>query len=81
MSDKHLSCSEALEQLWELIDDELCTADAERVREHLDRCRHCYPQYDFDRAYRALVALQCRECAPSETRRKLFMSLLSEAGE
>lgn len=72
------TCSEALEALWELIDNELCTEDAGRVREHLDRCRSCYPQYDFDRAYRQLVALQCRQTAPAELRRKVFMRLLEE---
>ncbi|MGH7449187.1 MAG: mycothiol system anti-sigma-R factor [Longimicrobiales bacterium] len=73
-----ISCSDALEQLWSFIDRELCTEDAARVQEHLDRCRHCYPQYDFDRAYRRLVALQCRQEAPPELRRKVFMRLLEE---
>lgn len=76
MSTKDLSCSDALEQLWALIDQELGPEDADRVREHLDRCRSCYPHYDFDSAYRQLLALQCRECAPAETRRKLFFKLL-----
>lgn len=75
---EHISCSDALEQLWALIDHELCTADADRIKEHLDRCRHCCPQYDFDRAYRQLVAMQCRETAPPELRRKVFMRLLEE---
>ncbi|MBR9989267.1 MAG: mycothiol system anti-sigma-R factor [Gemmatimonadetes bacterium] len=72
------TCGEALEELWALIDNELCTEDAQRVQEHLDRCRTCYPQYDFDRAYRQLVALQCRETAPAELRRKVFMRLLED---
>ncbi|HEX2165659.1 MAG TPA: mycothiol system anti-sigma-R factor [Longimicrobiales bacterium] len=76
---EHMSCSDALDQLWALIDNELCTDDAQRVQEHLDRCRRCYPQYDFDRAYRQLVAMQCRETAPAELRRKVFMRLLEES--
>jgi mycothiol system anti-sigma-R factor len=75
---ENISCSDALEQLWALIDHELCTEDAVRVQEHLDRCRSCYPHYDFDRAYRQLVALQCREHAPAELRRKVFMRLAQE---
>jgi mycothiol system anti-sigma-R factor len=75
---ENISCSDALEQLWALIDHELCTEDAALVQEHLDRCKHCYPQYDFDRAYRELVAMQCREKAPVELRRKLFQRLLEE---
>lgn len=75
---EHLSCSDALEQLWALIDDELCAEDTERVRQHLDRCKRCYPHYDFDRAYRQLVAMQCREKAPAELRHKVFMRLLED---
>jgi len=75
---ENISCGDALEQLWALIDNELCTEDAERVQEHLDRCKRCYPQYNFDRAYRQLVALQCREKAPAELRHRVFMKLLEE---
>lgn len=78
MSDDRISCSDALEQLWALIDCELDSAGAERVREHIERCRHCYPQYDFDRAYRELLRMQCREKAPPELRRRIFMRLLEE---
>lgn len=79
MSHEDLSCSEALEQLWALIDCELDEATSARVREHLERCRSCYPQYDFDRAYRELLRMQCREQAPPELRRKIFMRLLGES--
>jgi anti-sigma factor (TIGR02949 family) len=78
MKQNELSCSDALEQLWALIDQELESADADRIREHIDRCRHCYPHYDFDRAYRDLLALQCRQQAPPELRRRIFMRLLQD---
>lgn len=77
MSDD-ISCSAALDQLWELIDNELCADDASRVREHIERCKRCYPQYDFDRAYRQMLAMQCRETAPPGLRRRIFMRLLEE---
>lgn len=73
-----ISCGDALDQLWALIDNELCTEDADRVQQHLDRCGGCYPQYDFHSAYRQLVAMQCRQKAPPELRRKLFLRLLEE---
>lgn len=77
MSDD-ISCSAALEQLWELIDNELCAEDSARVQEHIERCKRCYPQYDFDLAFRQMVATQCREQAPPELRRRIFMRLLEE---
>jgi mycothiol system anti-sigma-R factor len=76
---EHMSCSDALEQLWAFLDDELCAEDTARVQEHLDRCRVCYPHYDFDSAYRQLVALHCRQPAPPGVRRKIFMALLEES--
>ncbi|HEX6135674.1 MAG TPA: mycothiol system anti-sigma-R factor [Longimicrobiales bacterium] len=78
MSRHEISCSDALDQLWALLDQEIGDDDADLVREHIERCSHCYPQYDFDRAYRELLALQCREQAPPELRRRIFMRLLEE---
>jgi anti-sigma factor (TIGR02949 family) len=78
---KPVSCNDALDQLWALIDSELCDADAECVQEHIDRCKSCFPHYDFERAYRRLVALQCRQEAPVELRRRVFMLLLAEDAE
>jgi anti-sigma factor (TIGR02949 family) len=73
-----ISCNDALDQLWALIDQELCADDAECVQEHIERCTACFPHYDFGRAYRQLVALQGRQEAPPELRRRIFMRLLEE---
>ena len=73
-----INCRDTMERLWALIDAELDAPAATRVREHLDACQHCYPQYDFHRAYREFVAARCRHGAPPELRRRIFMSLLDE---
>lgn len=78
MSCDGVNCSDALEQLWALLDRELDEAAAARVREHLDRCQTCYPQYDFHRAYREFVTARCRHDAPAGLRRRIFMALLRE---
>lgn len=78
MSGGPIRCSDALDQLWALLDQEICDEDAAPLREHLERCQHCYPQYDFERAYRQLLAMQCNEQAPPELRRRIFMRLLEE---
>lgn len=73
-----MSCREAVQKLWEYVDQELDEAACEQVRAHLDRCRHCFPHYDFQRAYREFMA-SCRSgCAPPELRRRIFLSLLEE---
>lgn len=78
MSCEGINCDHAMEQLWALIDRELDAADATRLREHLDTCQRCYPEYDFHRAYREFIASHCRHEAPPELRRRIFMSLLAE---
>jgi anti-sigma factor (TIGR02949 family) len=78
MSGNPATCRETLQRLWELIDHELQAGDKERMESHLKQCQHCFPQYDFQRAYRAFVASCCRHDAPPELRRRIFMALLEE---
>jgi anti-sigma factor (TIGR02949 family) len=78
MSCEGMNCDHAMEQLWALIDQELDLTDAAALREHLDACQRCYPEYDFQRAYRAFIASRCRHAAPPDLRRRVFMSLLAE---
>lgn len=80
MAEQRMTCRDALDQLWEYIDRELDDATADQVRVHLERCSHCFPQYDFQRAFRAFMATSCRECAPPELRRRIFLQLLGEEG-
>ena len=77
--DSHpMSCRHALAELWAYIDRELDAPTAEQVRAHLDRCSHCFPQYDFQRAFCQFLALHCSQQAPPELRRRIFMQLLEE---
>lgn len=78
MSCEDMNCETALEQLWALIDRELDVEDAAKLREHLDACQRCHPEYDFHRAYREFIASRCRHEAPPGLRRRIFMSLLAE---
>jgi mycothiol system anti-sigma-R factor len=75
---ERLSCREAIEQLWAYIDQELEPSTSEQVRAHLERCQHCFPQYDFQKAFCAFLAAKCRDEAPPELRRRIFMRLLEE---
>jgi anti-sigma factor (TIGR02949 family) len=74
-----ISCREAVGRLWEFIDNELDDATCEQVREHLERCRNCFPHYQFQQAYREFMAT-CKDgqCASPELRKKIFAALLGE---
>lgn len=73
-----LSCREAIEQLWALIDDELDEARVPEVELHLQRCAACFPHYDFQRAFRDFLRSHNSEQLPPSLRRRVFMSLLAE---
>ncbi len=51
-----MECEEVLIRLWEYLDQELGSEEAEKVRAHLKRCRECYPAYCCDRAFLELLA-------------------------
>ena len=77
-----MRCEEALARLWDFLDGELEPRDEEEVRRHLEVCRRCYPQYDFQRAYFALLRrVRDREGAPGELRRSLVRRLRAEPVE
>ena len=76
--DDMMHCHEALAQLWAYIDQELHPELNERVRMHLEMCRRCYPQYNFHRAFVALLGRVDRGGVPPKSRRRVFERLLEE---
>jgi len=46
-----LSCEEALARVYEYLDGELAPAWNEAVRRHVQKCRRCYPHFDFERMF------------------------------
>lgn len=46
-----LGCEEALARVYEYLDGELDVAEHDAVRRHLEKCRRCYPYFDFERLF------------------------------
>lgn len=46
-----LTCEEALARVYEYLDGELDASQHEGVRLHLQKCRKCYPYFDFERLF------------------------------
>lgn len=46
-----MRCEEALERLFEYLDGELEETEVERIEEHLEICRKCYPRAQFERSF------------------------------
>lgn len=50
-----MNCRQALKHLYDVIDKEANEFDVKEVERHLKMCRHCMAQYEFERAFKAVV--------------------------
>ena len=57
-------CDEALENLYMYLDSELDSVSSARIRSHLDDCRGCGPQFDFEGRLKAVVKERLHEDVP-----------------
>jgi anti-sigma factor (TIGR02949 family) len=80
MSEQHISCREAIEQLWAFIDGELPAEAATRVHDHLEACAACHPQHDYQRAFREFLRRHAPCHVPPRLRRRVFLRLLADEG-
>lgn len=71
-------CDHVIAKLWEYIDGELSAENDSRVRAHLDICSRCFPQYDFQRAYKELVRRTAQQPMPPTLQRRVFEAILEE---
>lgn len=74
-----MPCDHVMERLWAFIDGELPTHEEQAVREHLEMCGRCFPQYDWNRAYARFVRNASARMANPGLRRRVFDALLRES--
>ena len=68
-------CSDFLDQIVYLLDNELDEAECAAVRIHLDTCHPCLQKYDLQRTVKAIVARSCAESAPEELRERVRLRI------
>lgn len=73
-----IDCKQVMERLYEYIDGELDEETIGRIREHLKKCKRCYPRYDFEAAFVRFLRERGRASAPPELQRKIFAAILEE---
>lgn len=56
-----IDCEEVMRSLWDYLDQELTADRMEAIRAHIEMCRRCSPQYEFERSF--LEALGARKPA------------------
>lgn len=67
------SCREALERVYEYLDNELGPADAAEIKRHFEKCRSCYPVLKFCQSFQDAMqrAADCQCCAPKELKDRI----------
>ncbi len=79
-----IDCNSVLEKLYEYIDEELEDRKlVEAIRKHLEVCKSCFPQYEFEKAFLRFLGDRDRGKVevPAELRRKVFQRILEEESQ
>ncbi len=71
-----MPCDQVISKLWEYLDDALDEVRTEKIREHLEMCARCLPQYNFELAFLALLKRNAHQPVPASLQRKVFEALL-----
>jgi mycothiol system anti-sigma-R factor len=59
-------CREALDRLFEYLDEEMPASDLSRIRAHMDECAPCLRELGIEEHVKKLVRRSCVEEAPAE---------------
>lgn len=76
-----ISCSEAVERVYEYLDRELDDEEAAEVRCHIEKCKRCYPMYDWERMFLELIRERGRRPEKNPKLRRTVESLLDREME
>jgi len=74
-------CDEALEKLYEYIDHELPDDELSRIGDHLKDCSPCESELRINEKIKALASQCGGECAPTELRERILMTIQQEREE
>jgi anti-sigma factor (TIGR02949 family) len=78
-----ISCTEAVRRLWQFLDGELESGEAQSVEDHLDECVTCCGELEFSRELRKLLDAQRTADLPVDVRERLerFVDHLDDVRE
>ncbi len=76
-----ISCTEAVRQLWEYLENELEATDREQVEQHLAFCRRCCGEVEFAEELRRFMASAARPELPDGVAERLTTTLDELEGE
>lgn len=78
-----ISCAQAVQQLWEYLEDEVTSQDRDEVEEHLAFCRRCCGEVEFAEELRTVLEEASEVELPTPVERRLVSVLdeLEDEGE
>jgi anti-sigma factor (TIGR02949 family) len=68
-------CQKAKAELEEYLHNELCSADAQDIRDHLANCSDCTGEHHVGQVLTEAVQRACRETAPETLRAQVLLSI------
>lgn len=74
-----LDCESVMRQLWDYLDGELTADRRSAIRSHLELCKRCHPQHQFEQSFLDAVAASApAHSNPGRLREKLMAALEDE---
>lgn len=70
-----ISCSEAVQQLWEYLENEVAAHDRAAIEDHLAFCRRCCGEVEFAEELREVLASAGEVELPTGVERRLSRAL------
>lgn len=58
---KHSSCSELIDKLYLLLDDELESGEEDHLIKHLDACGECLEMFNIEKKYLQFIKERCEK--------------------
>ena len=66
-----ISCSQAVKQLWDYLEDAIQGPQREELEAHLDVCRRCCGEMEFAEELRQFLTLNASDDLPDEVRARI----------
>jgi mycothiol system anti-sigma-R factor len=66
-----IPCSEAVQQLWDYLDQAVSPEDQAKVEQHLSFCRQCCGELEFAKQLRGFLATQGADELPPHVKARL----------
>lgn len=73
-----MNCKESLQKLYEFLDSQMDKVPAAELEKHLDRCRHCWDRFEFEKHLKSLIQKSCCKEVCPDTLRQRIKSLLDK---